>query len=203
MGMRISIRQGTMNGPSVYTETHSPTSNANGLVTLQIGAGSVVTGDFAAIDWANGPYYLRTETDPAGGVDYSITGTTQLLSVPYALHAAQADSASSLVFPSARTYNANCGSNWTLVDLSEVVGPRRAVVRLKVIYPQGGGYSLFKASDDQSDYIFGTDTNNTLALTGTPGVVGQVLTYTGPTGAIRLKCSPAVPVDLIVLYYQF
>jgi uncharacterized protein (TIGR02145 family) len=54
----------------------------------------VVTGSFATIDWANGPYFIKTETDPAGGTSYTITGTSQLLSVPYALHAKTAETVS-------------------------------------------------------------------------------------------------------------
>jgi formylglycine-generating enzyme required for sulfatase activity len=84
VGIRISILQGSNVGASVYTETHTPTTNANGLVSLQIGGGTT-TGNFATINWGNGPYFLKTETDPAGGTNYSITGTNQLLSVPYAL----------------------------------------------------------------------------------------------------------------------
>jgi hypothetical protein len=88
VGMRISVLQGSETGTPVYVETHAPQTNANGLATLEIGGGAVVSGSFAAIDWANGPWFLRTETDPDGGTDYSITGASQLLSVPYALHAA-------------------------------------------------------------------------------------------------------------------
>jgi len=89
MGMQISILQGSASGMAVYIETHSTASNANGLVTIEIGNGIVVSGDFTNIDWANGPYFIKTETDPttAGGTNYTITGTSQLLSVPYALYA--------------------------------------------------------------------------------------------------------------------
>ncbi len=92
LGMQISILQGAISGTSVYTETHTPVSNANGLVTLEIGTGMVNTGDFSAIDWGNGPYFLKTQYDLTGGSNYTITGTSQLLSVPYALYASIADS---------------------------------------------------------------------------------------------------------------
>ena len=87
VGTRISILQGSASGTAVYVETQTPTTNTNGLVTIDIGTGSVVTGTFSTIDWSSSTYYIKTETDPAGGTSYSITGTSQLLSVPYALYA--------------------------------------------------------------------------------------------------------------------
>lgn len=86
VGMRISILQTTPNGTPVYVETQAPTTNPNGLVSLEIGGGTVLSGNFSTIDWSNGPYFIKTETDPTGGTSYSITGTSQLLSVPYALY---------------------------------------------------------------------------------------------------------------------
>jgi hypothetical protein len=87
VGMKLSILQGSVSGNPVYVETQMPTSNSNGLVSLEIGSGIIVSGSFSTIDWANGPYFIKTETDPTGGTNYTITGTNQFLSVPYALHA--------------------------------------------------------------------------------------------------------------------
>lgn len=87
VGMRIEILQSSASGASVYAETHAPSTNANGLVSLEVGEGNVVSGTFSSIDWSDGPFFLKTEIDPNGGTSYSITGTTQLMSVPYALHA--------------------------------------------------------------------------------------------------------------------
>ena len=67
VGMQISIIQSSINGIPVYVETQSPSTNVNGLVSLEIGMGTVISGDFATIDWAMGPYFIKTETDPAGG----------------------------------------------------------------------------------------------------------------------------------------
>ncbi len=92
IGMQISILQGDLPGTLVYTETQSLTSNAQGLTSTEIGTGTVVIGDFSTINWANGPYFLQIETDPTGGTNYTVTGTNQLLSVPYAIHAKTADS---------------------------------------------------------------------------------------------------------------
>ena len=88
VGMKISVLQGSPTGTVAYSETQSPTTNANGLVSLQIGSGIVVSGTFTAINWATGPYFIKTETDPTGGSAYSILGTSELTSVPYALFSA-------------------------------------------------------------------------------------------------------------------
>jgi len=87
VGIQISILQTTSSGTVVYSETNSATTNINGLVTIEIGGGTPVTGTFTAIDWSAGPYFLKTETDPAGGTNYTISGTSELLSAPYALYA--------------------------------------------------------------------------------------------------------------------
>ncbi len=86
VGIKISILQGSANGSAVYAETHTPQTNAYGLATLEIGGGSLLSGNFANINWANGPFFVKTETDPNGGNNYTITNTSQLLSVPYALY---------------------------------------------------------------------------------------------------------------------
>ena len=88
VGMKISILQGSSTGTAVYVETQTPSTNANGLVSLEIGTGAVITGTFSAINWATGPYFIKTETDPTGGTVYNITGTNELMSVPYALFSA-------------------------------------------------------------------------------------------------------------------
>ncbi|WP_071341141.1 hypothetical protein [Maribacter sp. 1_2014MBL_MicDiv] len=92
IGIKISILQQTTNGQEVYQESHLPLTNENGLMTLQIGTGTVLKGTFTDIDWSNGPFFLETQMDLNGGVNYSITGLTELLSVPYALYAKTAGS---------------------------------------------------------------------------------------------------------------
>ena len=86
VGMRISILRGSASGTAAYVETQSPRSNTNGLVTLEIGAGTVVSGSFAGLNWSTGPYFIQTEIDPSGGSNYTILGVSQLVSVPYALY---------------------------------------------------------------------------------------------------------------------
>jgi uncharacterized protein (TIGR02145 family) len=89
--MRITILQGAM-ATAVYTELHNPTTNANGLVSIEIGGGISSSGSFTGIDWSKGPFFIKTETDPANGTNYSISGTTQLLSVPYAMYTGDVNS---------------------------------------------------------------------------------------------------------------
>lgn len=88
IGMKISIYFYNKTTPvTSYAETQTPTTNENGVVSIEIGTGKVVTGVFADINWAARPYYLKTEIDPGGKTSYSIMADTQILSVPYALHA--------------------------------------------------------------------------------------------------------------------
>jgi hypothetical protein len=86
VGIRISILQGSSSGAPVFVETHTTATNGNGLISIQIGGGTPVTGSIGAIDWSTGPYFVKTETDPNGGTTYTINGTSELLSVPYALY---------------------------------------------------------------------------------------------------------------------
>jgi hypothetical protein len=90
IGMQISILQGSVSGTLVYQEVQTSSTNANGLVNIEIGGGT----GFDTINWNRGPYYLKTGTDPEGGTSYSITGINQLLSVPYSLHAGTAETIS-------------------------------------------------------------------------------------------------------------
>lgn len=87
VGIQISILQGSQSGTAVYVESFTPTTNGFGLINLNIGTGSVTTGVFADIDWAVDSYFLRIGLDENGGTNYINIGATQLLSVPYALHA--------------------------------------------------------------------------------------------------------------------
>jgi hypothetical protein len=91
VGMQITIQEGSIGGATVYQETFSPTTNGYGLVNLEIGSGTVVSGDFTTIDWSAGPYFIETAADVTGGTSYVVMGTSQLMSVPYALHANTAE----------------------------------------------------------------------------------------------------------------
>jgi len=90
VGIRIQILQGSELGASEYVEVHTAMTNENGLLTIEIGTGSIRLGILDSIDWSAGPYFLKVETDPTGGTDYTITGISQILSIPYAFYAKKA-----------------------------------------------------------------------------------------------------------------
>ncbi len=147
VGMQISILQTTSTGTAVYVEAQAPTTNANGLVSIEIGTGTVVSGDFTTIDWANDSYFIKTEIDPAGGTNYTITGTSQLLSVPYALHAKTAESLSSSSLDNAE---------YTLPDQSLAAGTTGTVsfTANQFTVPAGKHDVLLQFSFDFYGYFF-------------------------------------------------
>jgi len=122
IGMQISILQGSIYGASVYVETHNTTTNANGLVTVEIGTGTVLNGNFSTIDWANNIYFIKTETDPtqAGGTAYIITGTSQLLSVPYALYAKTAETITGGITETDPVFTNSQANNITVIDITNL-----------------------------------------------------------------------------------
>jgi len=88
IGLRIGILDNSASGSLLYSETFNVTTNQFGLFTISIGMGARVSGLFSNINWAVGTKWLNVETDMAGGNSYTLMGTTQLLSVPYALYSA-------------------------------------------------------------------------------------------------------------------
>ncbi len=120
VGMQISVLQGTAtDGTPVFVERHFPETNENGLVSLEIGSGTEISGTFDAIDWSNGPYFIKTETDLNGGSDYTITGTSQMLSVPYSLHAASADTVTGTLDEKDPEFNASAASDISEDDIDD------------------------------------------------------------------------------------
>lgn len=99
VGVKISILKTSVAGTVVYAESQTASTNQNGLISLQIGSGTVITGTISGINWASDLYFIKTETDPAGGTNYTIAGTTQLLSVPYALYAKNAGGGPAFLLP--------------------------------------------------------------------------------------------------------
>ena len=116
VGMQISILQGSVTGAAVYAETQTPITNANGLISIEIGGGV----GFNTINWSDGPYFLKTESDPTGGTNYTITGTSQLLSVPYALHANTAETVTGTISETDPVYTSSQAANITVTDITNL-----------------------------------------------------------------------------------
>ena len=107
VNFRISILQTSAVGIAVYVETHAKITNAYGQATLIIGGGTVITGNFSTINWGSNSYYLKTEMDATGGNNYSVMGTTQLLSVPYALYSNTSGNGGGTTYTSGSGININ------------------------------------------------------------------------------------------------
>ena len=78
----------------IYSEIFYVNTNQFGLISLKMGTGSPFIGLFSSIDWANGPYAVKTEVDLSGGLNFQSLGVSQLVSVPYALYSERAGMAS-------------------------------------------------------------------------------------------------------------
>ena len=91
VSLRISILSGSLTGTLVYSEIHTKTTDASGLISLQIGNGTVINGAFPTILWGNAAYFIKLEADFNGGSNYVLLGTQELMSVPYALYASKTD----------------------------------------------------------------------------------------------------------------
>lgn len=179
IGVQISILKTSATGTVVYCETHSVNTNANGLLTLTIGTGTVQTGTFASIDWSAGPYFLKTEMDVNGGTSYTLTQTTQMMTVPYALYANKAGNVPDVSALEARiaaleTKNANGGTNiGTVVKTSDGAIPAAFSVSAtqKVYFSKGNlqyqaSTKIWRFAANQYDYIGSNNTKISSTYTG-------------------------------------
>jgi len=151
VGVEISILQGSASGGAVFIETHTPQSNDNGLVTFQIGNGNVVLGDFSTIDWGGDSYFVQTDIDPDGGINYTITGTQQLLSVPYALRAKTAETYTGTIIETDPVFSGSVASNITQTDLDNWNDPQTSLT---------GNEPVFDSWDKDASDDFDSDYNS-------------------------------------------
>lgn len=152
VGFRISILQNSPTGTSVYSETHTVASNNLGLVNLDLGAGNPVSGTFSTINWGSGNYFVKVELDVTGGSNYLFMGTSQLLSVPYALHAQTANSIAN--DSDAQTLTIN-GSTLSISNGNSVTLPSGSTA-----YTAGSGIGI------NGNVISNTAPNQVVSLTG-------------------------------------
>ena len=93
LGFKLSLLQGSPNGPTVFSETHSSSSNDFGVINLNVGQGNLIQGNIQNLDWINNSYFLKVEFDPSGQSNYLFMGSSQIMAVPYALNAKHAQQA--------------------------------------------------------------------------------------------------------------
>lgn len=143
VGFKFIVHQGSATGTATYSETSPATTNQFGLASLVIGNGTPVTGTFSAINWAAGPYFLETLVDIAGGVNYVSMGTQQLVSVPYALYADNANEHQTLSI-SGTQLSISSGNTVTLPNGSSgaTAAPFQQTLQ------QGTGYSFVSATSE-------------------------------------------------------
>ncbi|MBW8051486.1 MAG: hypothetical protein FVQ77_14330 [Cytophagales bacterium] len=139
IGLKISILQTTPAGTVVYSETHADTTNQFGLFSLEIGTGAIVSGTFSTIDWGADIYFVKIEMDPTGGTGYQFMGTSQLLSVPYALHA-----------ENVTNDNVNDADADTTNELQAIS------ISNDTIYLSNGGFVTIPAPVAETDPVFGS-----------------------------------------------
>ena len=191
VGMQISILQDSPTGTPVYVETQGEATNANGLLSIDIGGGTVVTGDFATIDWANGTYYIKTEADPTGGTTYTISGTSQLLSVPYAQYAEKAGSADDWAAVGGGNptlagdiyHSGNVGIGTTTPGEKLAIQDGNIVLTDGYDYSWGGGATAIEGSQ-AGDYIKFIVANQDRMLVDVNGNVG--IGTTTPEGTLHI-----------------
>lgn len=200
ISMKISLLQYSTSGSAVFVETHSQSTNANGLVSIEIGSGSVVSGDFSTIDWSNGPYFLKTETDLNAGTNYTIIGTSQLLSTPYALHAKTAESLSTTISETQNLNDVlsigNDANNGSIVNLDQLtIGSNTATTDAALdINTTTGAFLLPRLTTAQRDLltpvegmmIYNTDLAKFQGVTPLPGiaVIDQQSITQGTSGVV-------------------
>ena len=160
VGIRMTVQQGSIGGTEVYQETFATTTNGYGLVNLEIGTGTT-SGDFASINWSSGLYFIETAVDITGGTSYVVMGTSQLISVPYALHAKTAgngltpEQATAITNNSAKTGITTAQSSEIAVNtLKTVITPAQATAITDNSAKTG-------ITTEQADIIAATSNTNT------------------------------------------
>jgi hypothetical protein len=118
IGVRISILGGPEANVLVYQEEHTVKTNINGLAYLTIGNGKILNGLITSIDWSKGPYFIKSETDPTGGKNYTIVVLSQMLSVPYAIYSSTAEKLTGTLPETDPVFNGSIAKGITATDTS-------------------------------------------------------------------------------------
>ncbi len=176
VNVRFTIHQGSASGTSVFQETHTTNTNDYGLFSLKIGEGTVVSGSFASIDWGNNAYYLQVELDAGSG--YTDMGSNQMVSVPYALHAAEAGNVI--------TYTGGTGISVSGSTITNTAPDKTVNLSGSGATTVSGTYPNFTISS--------TDNNTTYSAGSGIGISGTTISNTAPDKTVNLTGSGATSV---------
>ncbi len=143
VSLQISILQTEVGGTAVYVETHSIQTNEFGLINLEIGNGDLVSGDISTINWSADSYFVKIEMDATGGTNYEEMGTSQLLSVPYALHALTVTDEADPVFVAHPANNiTDAGSGEVITEIERNKLNELSIIPVGTIFPFAAESSL-------------------------------------------------------------
>ncbi|HPT42635.1 MAG TPA: fibrobacter succinogenes major paralogous domain-containing protein [Paludibacteraceae bacterium] len=195
IGMQVSILHGSATGIAVYVESHYPTTNANGLVSIQIGMGTAISGTFSTIDWSSGPYFIKCEYDFNGGANYTTSGTSQILSVPFAIYADKAGNGFSGNFSDLKSTPTSL-SGYGITDAVNTVGEQTVngtktfTSNIKVVTPV--------TSNDAANKLYVDAQNNKICINGNNISVSYVIPdsvdcYTTFDGGYNYKVFLPIP----------
>ncbi|WP_294821184.1 hypothetical protein [uncultured Flavobacterium sp.] len=179
VSVRLSILEGSATGEASYVELHNPTTNNVGLFTLTIGQGTPQTGTFAGVNWALTSKFLKVEIDVANGSNYITVGSSQLLSVPYAMYAGAIAGVDPGTNPGTGT---GPGDELTQLFLYGTFNSFNASTSLPMVYTGNGFYGYkYLAAGTQLKFLtsqnatsaYGNGGGNVLAQNGNPFVVNS------------------------------
>lgn len=208
VGIKITITKDSADGTVVYSETHKKTTNENGLFSLEIGTGTIVNGNFDTVDWSSGSYFLTSEIDPNGSTNYTLTNSSQMLSVPYALYAEKSrnsESSSNVSFLSGTFTNVQTKILTNLSTAPYVVPANKKFLAFRGImnagsstsigggnYTNGGSVAINIPNNNFFDDVFLNDSGTTISSTYNSNkflgylvdnsVFRSTTTYTVPSG---------------------
>ena len=198
VSVRVSILQGSVTGNLVYMEMHTVPTNANGLLTIEIGGGTVQQGSFASINWSDGPLFLKTEIDPNFGGVYSITSTQQLMSVPYALYSKEAGNGFS------GDYNDLTNTPQIPQNVSELTNDAGYITMDSVptiptnvsAFANDAGYLTDYTETDPQFNAWDKDYNDLINTPEIPTVPNNVSAFANDAGYITMDSVPTIPTNV-------
>ncbi len=203
VGMQVSILKDSATGAIIYSEVQTPITNANGLISIEIGGEA----GFDTINWADGIFYIKTESDPSGGTNYTISGTSQLLSVPFALYAQNGEST--------KSYSVSNSVNFIIADPLTTSGTATLILQLSDI--PAGTYAVNFSSPIRNtstsyagiNLVWAITTNNQGPTFPIWGIASAFIPSTGwsanypfgQSGFKVIELSSTGTIEVMVAYY--